>query len=158
MGVAILLLVRGVEGAAARVARLAVAPFVIFYAAFETLVGVGTGILVDEVNALPAAQRATGEQLVEGFAESDVPVVFTILGGLALTVALVAAGLALSRSRDGSRLLAPVLLLAIAAPLIGIHEPPAGPAGLALFVIVVLIATRRDRGRLTSPTAVRLAA
>jgi hypothetical protein len=144
MGAAIYVLVSGVDNAAAKVARVAVAPFIVFYGAFEILVGVGTGILVNEVNALPAGQRGTGERLVEGFAESSVPFVFTVLGGVALATALLAAGLAFLRSRDGARHLAPVVLLAIAAPLIGIHEPPAGPVGLVLFVVAVLIVSRQE--------------
>ena len=145
MGGAIFLLVRGMDGRAAKIARLAVAPFIVFYGAFEILVGVGTGILVAEVDELPESQRAIGESLVEDFAESSIPFIFTALGGAGLTIALIAAGMAYFRSGDGSRHLAPVILLALAAPLIGIHEPPAGPAGLALFVIAVLtIHYRRD--------------
>jgi len=57
--VAIYLLMRGVEGTAARVSRIALAPFVIFYSAWETLTGTANGILVDQVNGLPEAERTT---------------------------------------------------------------------------------------------------
>lgn len=151
MGAAILLLVRGMDGRAAKIARLAVAPFIVFYGAFEILVGVGTGILVAEVDQLPVTQRAIGERLVEDFAESSIPFIFTALGGAGLTIALIAAGLTYFRSGDGSRHLAPVILLALAAPLIGIHEPPAGPAGLALFVIAVLTLGYQGLGSVSRP-------
>ena len=57
IAVVIYLLLRGIDGTAARVARIALVPFVLFYGAFETLVGLGTGILVHEVNARRAPRR-----------------------------------------------------------------------------------------------------
>ena len=142
MGGVIYTLLRGVEGRAAQVGRIAVFPFVVFYGAFELLVGVGTGILVAEVNALPEAEQAVGARLVEDFAGNPLPLAFTILGGASLVTALLAAGVAFSTTPDGTRRLAPVALLALSAPLIGIHEPPAGPAGLALFIGAVLLVAR----------------
>src|ERR671917_1999769 len=53
MAVVVYLLLRGVEGTAARVSRVAVVPFVVFYSAWEALQGIGVGILVDQVNGLP---------------------------------------------------------------------------------------------------------
>ena len=47
---AVWLLLRGVEGAAAQVSRVALVPFVLFYVTFEVLVGIGVGLLSDEVN------------------------------------------------------------------------------------------------------------
>ncbi|HEX6582410.1 MAG TPA: hypothetical protein VF056_02325 [Thermoleophilaceae bacterium] len=55
------------DGTAARVGRMALVPFVVFYGAFETLVGLGTGILVHEVNGLAGAERAAGAVLVKEF-------------------------------------------------------------------------------------------
>ena len=70
MGVAFYLLVRGVEGTAARICRIAIVPFVVFYGAWEVLQGIGNGILIYEVNGLPEGQRAAGAALVTDFAES----------------------------------------------------------------------------------------
>ena len=47
MAVVIYLLLRGVEGPAAWVSRIALVPFVVFYSAWEALQGIGVGILVD---------------------------------------------------------------------------------------------------------------
>jgi hypothetical protein len=69
MAVVVYLLLRGVEGTAARVSRIALVPFVIFYSAWETLQGIANGILVNEVNGLPEAERALGADLVQDFAE-----------------------------------------------------------------------------------------
>jgi hypothetical protein len=153
MGGVIYVLLRGVEGRAARIGRVAILPFVLFYGAFELLVGVGTGMLVAEVDALPESQRAVGSELVEDFAGSPIPLAFTILGGLSLVVSLLAAGIALSKSADGSRRFAPLVLLAVSAPLIAIHEPPLGPIGLALFVAAALLVAK---GSVRRPQASRL--
>jgi hypothetical protein len=142
MGATMYVLLRGVEGRAAQIGRVAIAPFVVFYGAFELLVGVGTGILTTEVNAMPEATHEAGAELVESFAGSSIPLAFTVIGGLALVTALLAAGLALSRQADGSRRYAPLVLLVVSAPLIAIHEPPLGPIGLVLFVAAVVTVAR----------------
>lgn len=54
MAAAVYLLLRGVEGNAARVSRIALVPFVIFYGVWEALQGIATAVLADEVNALSA--------------------------------------------------------------------------------------------------------
>jgi hypothetical protein len=154
MGGALYLLLRGVGGGAARVGRIAVVPFVLFYGAFELLVGVGTGMLVTEVDALPESQRALGAELVEDFAGSPIPLAFTVIGGLSLVTAMLATGIALSNTATGLRRFAPLVLLGLSAPLIGIHEPPAGPIGLVLFVgAALLAATYRTRQEPRSPLA-----
>ena len=44
------LLLRGVEGTAAWVGRIALAVFAVVYLVFEALVGIGAGLLVDNLN------------------------------------------------------------------------------------------------------------
>jgi hypothetical protein len=46
-------LLRGIDGTAARISRLALVPFVVFYSAWEMLRGTGNGILIDQVSGLP---------------------------------------------------------------------------------------------------------
>ena len=143
MAVAVYLLLRDVEGTAARVSRIALVPFVLFYTAFEVLVGIGTGILVDDVNGLPESERATGASLVNDFADNVLIRgfgVFVSIGSLAFITATIAAGVALWRQADAS-LLVPVLL-ALSGFLITAHPPPYGPAGLALFIAAVLLFVR----------------
>jgi hypothetical protein len=48
------LLLRGVAGVAALLSRIALTVFAVVYTAWEVLIGLGTGILVDQVNGLPA--------------------------------------------------------------------------------------------------------
>ncbi len=58
MAVVVYLLLRGVDGAAARVSRIALVPFVVCYSAFETLQGIANGVLASEVNGLRGAQTS----------------------------------------------------------------------------------------------------
>ena len=143
MAAVVYLLLRGVEGTAARVSRIALVPFVVFYSAWEALQGIGVGILVDEVNGLPQTERATGADLVHDFADNILIRnfgVFGNIGSLALITALIAAGVALHR-HAGAPLSVPVLL-GLSGFLITAHPPPYGPIGLALFIAAVLLFMR----------------
>jgi hypothetical protein len=154
MAGAIFLLLRGIPGTAAKVARISLIPFVVFYSAWETLQGIANGVLVDQVNALPAAERAVGAELVQDFAESplvrDMGVLATI-GSLALIVGLIAAGMALKREAGAPTSVA--VLVGISGFLITAHPPPFGPTGLALFIVAVLLLARRRSARAPVPLA-----
>jgi hypothetical protein len=145
MAIVVYLLLRGVEGTAARVSRIALVPFVVFYSAFETLQGIGNGVLVNAVNGLPQMEQATRAELVQDFAEHvlvrDLGV-FSSIGVLAFVTAAIAAGVALRSA--GAPLAVPVLL-ALSGFLIPAHPPPFGPTGLALFIVAVVIYVRSGR-------------
>jgi hypothetical protein len=136
--IVIYLLLRGIETTAAIVARWALIPFVVFYAALESLQGIANGILVDQANGLPEADRGVAAQLIQDFAESPLARdfgVFAIIGSVALLTATIATGLAL---RDaGAPAWAPAVF-GIAGLLISGHPPPFGPIGLLLFVAGVI--------------------
>jgi hypothetical protein len=143
MAAAVYLLLRGVEGTAARICRIALVPFAIFYSAWEALQGIGVGILVDEVNALPQTERATGADLVHDFADNILIRnfgVFGNIGSLALITATIGAGVALRRHAGAP--LSVAALLGLSGFLITAHPPPYGPAGLALFIAAVLLFVR----------------
>ena len=151
---AVYLLMRDVEGTAARVSRFALIPFVIFYGAFETLQGIGVGTLVNELNQLSEVDQATREDLTQDFAENylfrDFGV-FVSIGNIALVTSMIAAGVAL-RGRAGAPLSVPILL-GISAILITAHPPPYGPAGLVLFIIAVWLVLR-SQSAAPAPAAV----
>jgi hypothetical protein len=153
MAVAVYLLLRGVEGTAAWVSRIALVPFVVFYSAWEVLQGIGVGILVNELKGLPQAQPALREDLVQDFAEHPLigPFgVFGSIGSMGLIVATIAAGVALYRQAAAP--VAVPVLLAISGLLITVHPPPYGPTGLALFIVAVLLYMRsQSRDRATAP-------
>jgi len=151
--VAVYVLLRGVQGTAARVSRIGLAFFVIFYGAFEALQGIGVGTLVDELNGFPEIEQATREDLVQDFAENiffrDLGV-FSSIGGLGLITAMIAAAVAL-RGRAHAPL-SVAILLGLSGFLIGAHPPPFGPTGLVLFVIAVLL-FRRSQSTAPAPSS-----
>jgi hypothetical protein len=151
---ALFLLLRGVEGIAAQVSRVALGSFVLFYVAFEVLIGIGVGLFTDEVNGLPAADQQGGAEAIERFADSGVIAVFEMIGTGSLLVALTAAGIALWRRADAP-LAVPVLLVLAAIP-IAWHVTPFGQVGLALFIAAVLLVVRaRTVPRVVPADAVR---
>ena len=137
----VLLLLRGIEGAAALVSRLALGVFAVVYLAWEVMIGIGTGVLVDQVNQLGAAEQAVGASVVEGFTDSNLLGVIEMVGTGAWIVALCAAGIALVRIR-GVPVAVPVLLVLSAIPTAW-HVAPFGQIGLALFFAAALIVVRR---------------
>ena len=98
--------------------------FAVFYTAFRAAAGDRNGILIHVVNGLPAAEQATGADVIQGFAENvlirDMGV-FVSIGSLGLISAIIAAGFALHRHSGAA--LAPLAgLLLPAAPA---TRPPA---------------------------------
>lgn len=94
-------LVDGLHDRAATVCRLALAPFVVFFIAWEAALGIGTGILVIHANGLPASERATVAAAIQDFFDNPVfgsLSVFGSIGNTAWIVAMVAAAIAVRRA------------------------------------------------------------
>ena len=153
LAVVVYQLLRGVDGVAAMLSRIALAVFAVFYTAFEVLIGIGTGILVEQVNALPETEQATGARLVEDFAGSSLIRTFELIGSFAWLIAVVAAGVALYRRADARSSVAVVLLLLVSAVPITWHVPPFGPVGLTLFIIAMFLVLRGRSATRTSRAA-----
>ena len=152
MAAVVFVLPRGIQGTAATISRVAVAVFAVVYMAWEVLIGIGTGVLIDQVNELGPAQRPVGAELVEGFTDSGVIRAFELVGTAAWITALAGAGTALVRGRGTS--VAVLILLVLAALPIAWHVAPFGQAGLALFIAaVVMPVRRRSSGRLPAAPA-----
>ena len=148
MAGAVYLLVRGIESTAARVCRIALVLFVVFYGAWEALVGIGTGILVDDINGLAASDRAVAAPLVNEYNDNILIRAFGVLGSIgsvAFITAAIAAGVALHRQAGAP--IAVTVLLALSGFLITAHPPPFGPVGLALFIAAVLLFVRSQAAR-----------
>ena len=143
MAVAVYLLLRGIEGTAARISRIALVPFVVVYGAYEVLLGIGAGILVQDVNGLAGSEKAAGAALVNEFTDNVLIRGFSVLssiGALAFIAAMIAAGVALRR--EAAAPLAVPILLGLSGFLITAHPPPFGPTGLVLFIAAVLLVVR----------------
>jgi hypothetical protein len=144
MGVALYMLVRDLPGKAATISRLAIGPFVLLYGAYETVIGLAIGALVQHANDAPAGQRpaiADAIQAVGADAIVGDPGVVGSIGALAWVAAVVAAAVALRRA--GAPILATVLL-GLSLVVVS-HPPPIGPVGLACFAGAVLVLYRSQR-------------
>jgi hypothetical protein len=126
-------LLADLPGRAAAVGRFAVIPFAMFYVPYVSFEGIALGVLGQELNALPAAEReAVGPTLVEEFARNPIvgePSLFWALGSAAWITATVCAVLAFRRAGAPMRLQVALGLTV----LIATHAPPLAPVGLMAF-------------------------
>jgi hypothetical protein len=132
MGVALYMLVRDLPGRAATISRLAIGPFVLFYAAWETVIGLAIGVLVQHANDAPVGDRAAVADAIQAVGENTIvgdAGVLLMVGALAWVTAVIAAAVGFRRA--GAPLLATVLL-GLSAVVVS-HPPPIGPIGLACF-------------------------
>ena len=155
LGLATFVLLRGLESRAAMVSRIALVFFLVFYTAYEMTVGVGTGVLVDYANGLPAAEQAVVADAIQDYNRNWIsadPSVALVLGGAGWIVAMVAAAIAFRRAGAGW----PVTALVGLAALFAIHPPPVGPAALACFAAAAVLIERaraRDAKAVALPPA-----
>lgn len=142
MAFAAFLLLNGLQSRAATISRVALVFFLVFYTAYEVTVGLGTGILVDYANGLPAAEQAAVADAIQDLNENDILAdpasVSLILGVFGWVVAMVAAAVAFRRAGAGW----PETLLVGLAALFAIHPPPIGPAALVCFAAAAVLIER----------------
>jgi hypothetical protein len=150
MGVALYLLVRDMPGTAAKVSRLAIGPFVLFYGAYETVIGLAIGALVQHGNDVPAGQRSGVAETIQSLGDNVIvgdPGIIASLGAIAWVVAVIAASVAYRNA--GAPTLAWVLL-GLSLVVVS-HPPPIGPIGLAFFAAAVALLARSERTAVTRP-------
>jgi hypothetical protein len=97
IGVALYRLVRDLPGTAARISRAAIVVFVVFYGAWETVIGLATGALVQHANDVPAADRAAVSEAIQSLQENLIVgemSVTAVVGALAWLTATIAAAVA----------------------------------------------------------------
>jgi hypothetical protein len=144
LGLALYLLVRDLPGSAAKISRLAIGPFVLFYAAWESVIGLAIGALVQHANDAPVRQRPAVAEAIQSLGDNVIvgdPGVVVMVGSLAWIVAVVAA--AIAYRRVGAPLLA-TILLALSFMVVS-HPPPIGPIGLVCFAAAVALLARAQR-------------
>src|SRR5918994_18810 len=145
IGLALYLLVRDLPGRAARISRLAIGPFVLFYAAWESVIGLAIGALVQHGNDAPVRQRPAVADAIQSLGDNAIvgdPGIVGSVGALAWIVAVLSAPV--TSRRLGAPLLATVLLglsFVVVSP-----PPPIGPIGLLCFAGAVALLARAQHG------------
>ena len=149
LGIAAFVLLNGLTSRAATVSRVALVFFLVFYTAYESNVGVGTGILVDYANGLPAAEQAVVADAIQDYNRNPIltdPSLSLLLGTLGWITAMIAAAVAFRQEGAGWLL---TLLIGVSA-VFAIHPPPLGPLGLLCFVAAAVLV---ERARARAATA-----
>jgi hypothetical protein len=141
LGLALYLLVRDLPGRAAKISRLAIGPFVLLYAAWESVIGLAIGALVQHGNDAPVRQRPAVADAIQSLGDNVIvgdPGLVVMVGSVAWIVAVVAA--AIAYRHVGAPLLA-TILLALSFMVVS-HPPPIGPIGLVCFASAVALLAR----------------
>lgn len=124
------LLVKGLPGRAAQVARIAIVPYAIAYATLDAIAGIATGLVVREANGMSAADGAAVQRLLDGDGGTPITLAVYLASGLTWFVAALAAAIAVKQVGG----LGPTLLMAVGAAIFAVGHPfPPGPIGIALF-------------------------
>ena len=154
MGIALYQVVRDLPGLPARISRLAIGPFVLFYAVGDALQGVATGVLVQHANDVSANQRGAVADAADALYGAFAPELLIGLGTAAGIVAIL--GAAEAHRRAG----APVGLCALLglSAIMVLHAPPTGPLGLTFFATAVWLLARRGHVSAGAPSAAAMPA
>ena len=154
LALAAYLLLRGLTNTAATVSRVALVFFLCFYTAYEVTVGLGTGVLVDYANGLPASEQAAVAGAIDHYNHNDVlgdPMSVSLaLGLLGWVVAMLAAAVALKRAGASW----PATVLVGLSAFVAIHPPPVGPVALGCFAAAAVLVERwraREARALSAP-------
>ena len=136
-----LLLLSGIQSHAATVSRVALVPFVAFYTAWETTIGIGNGVLVDYANDLPPDEQAVVSDAIQHYSYNSITgaeSIALVIGALGWVVSMVAASIALKRAGAGWT----VFILTWLSAVFVVHPPPIGPAALVCFAAGAVLAER----------------
>lgn len=141
------MLLDGLAGRAASLARASLVVFAAFYSAFDAVVGLGTGLLVRHASRLDGAEREAAVRLAQWFWDArldpTLPILWTIVvGALSWLVALVAAAVALRRAGAPRRV---VGLLVISGLALAVDHP--FPTGTVAMLCLLVAASLRERTR-----------
>lgn len=139
MGLAAWLLLDGLRGRAATIARCALPVFVVFFVAWEATLGIGTGILVDVTNAAAAGDRPPLADAIDHYFSSPLLFALSLIGNGAWIVAMLAAAVAFRRAGADRR----VWVLVACSSVFVMHDTgPVGAIGLTCFAAAYLLVER----------------
>jgi hypothetical protein len=116
--------------------------FLVFFSAYDTLAGIGTGLAMNGASELPAAQQQVVFDIVEGWPVAEPSVVWLSLVGTFGWVLALGYLAAVARSTGASR--AEWVLLGLAAFFLMLgHPAPFGTVAFGSLFIALLIGERR---------------
>lgn len=126
------LLVEGLGGRAAAVARALILPFVILYTALDAVLGIAWGIVARKANELPVADQPAAGRLIDALLEPE-PLGYVLYFGAGLLWLAVALAVVTALGKRAPR--PALVLMAIGAIVFALgHARPVGPIGMALFL------------------------
>jgi hypothetical protein len=151
LAVAVYWLTEGLTSTAARISRVALLPYLVFYSAFDAVVGLSNGLVVKYGSELPPAEQAVLTGVSDALANlihQPVPLTIYLIGTLSWAVAVIAAAVALSQA--GARRTA-TIPLGLAGVIGAIdHAAPFGPVAMLLFITAAFVLSRARTVRPTS--------
>ena len=149
VGLSVLLLARVVGGVHTWSLRLGLGLFLVFFSAYDTLAGIGTGLAMRSARGLSAAEAQSVFDVVEDWPGMSPVFALSILGtgGWVLSVGAVALA---ARRRQLPRATWVLLLLA-AVLLMGGHPFPAGTLAFGCLFAAALLLLRNDTNRQRAP-------
>jgi hypothetical protein len=138
LALATYVLLDGLVGRAATVARVSLLFFLAFYTAYEAIVGLATGIAAEYANGLDGAARGGAAAVIEELNRHWIVNTAVMIGSIAWIVAMVATAVAVQRV--GVRW--PALALLGVSAIFVLHPPPFGPVALVAFAAAATLIER----------------
>ena len=142
LALAVVLLVNNLQGWAARISRIGMAFFIVFYPTLDSITGIAGGLLIRSAKELPPNVQTFVARQVNIFLADPIVGGATfslvgVLGALGWVVGVSAAAIALRRV-GVPRL--PVVLLILSGVFFGLsHTPPTGPLGMGCFFLAAIM-------------------
>jgi hypothetical protein len=139
----VLLLAADFDRANAWTTRLSIGGFLLFFGAYDTLAGIGTGLAMQSARDLPPAQQEGVFAVVKDWPGIGPVFALSIVGTLGWVVAV--GSLALAARRLGASRPEWIALALAAVFLMGGHPFPAGTLAFGFLFVAALIHERRRR-------------
>jgi hypothetical protein len=143
LAVAVYWLTEGLTSTAARISRVALLPYLVFYSAFDAVVGLSNGLVVKYGSELPPGEQAVLTGASDALADlvhQPVPLTMYLIGTLSWAVAVIAAAVALSRAGAPRTATIPLGLAGVIGAVD--HAAPFGPVAMLLFIIAAFVLSR----------------
>jgi hypothetical protein len=141
VGLSVLLLADDLGRAGTWTMRIGVGAFLVFFSAYDTLAGIGTGLAMRSARELSTAQQEGVLEVVKDWPGLGPPFALSIIGTAGWVIAVGA--LALAARRQGAPGPEWVLLMLAAVFLLGGHPFPFGTLAFGCFFAGALIHERR---------------